>query len=200
MSFHTASRSISAAFCSAAEHLRNIAVKCNMITRMKSDNLTNNKTVIGPALVCLSGRLLMRSVGLLALSLCLLLAIVPLYFVWQPDGIGPHWSTVFDLPSDWYILSSHLIGGRGLPLAAIFLMRYALLLLVGGIVAICVFKRFRLRWLPLLMLGIITAQLAFDRFYPILGQGINSLGFVLLVALCVDSFFLVLLHFRCRDS
>ena len=147
-----------------------------------------------------SGKLWMRSVGLVALSLCLLLAVVPLYFIGVPEGIGPHWSTVFDLPSDWYLLPSGMIGGRWLPYASVLLMRYAMFLLVAGIVAVCVFKRFRLRWLPLLILGILCAALAFQRFYPELGDGmVSSLGFGLLVALGVVSLCLVLLHFLCRN-
>jgi hypothetical protein len=144
----------------------------------------------------ISGKLWMRCVGLVTLFLCLLLAVVPLYFIGVPEGIGPHWSTVFDLPSDWYLLPSGMAGGRWLPYASILLMRYAMLLLIGGIVAICVFKRFSFRWLPLLILGVLSAALAFHRFYPGLGDGtVRSLGFGLLVALCVGSFCLVLLHF-----
>jgi hypothetical protein len=147
-----------------------------------------------------SGKLWMRSVGLVALSLCLLLAAVPLYFIGVPEGTGPHWSTVFDLPSDWYLLPSGMIGGRWLSHASVLLMRYAMLLLVGGIVTICVFKRFPLRWLPLLFLGTLSAALAFHRFYPHLGDGmVSPLGFGLLVALCVVSFCLVLIHYICRD-
>lgn len=142
----------------------------------------------------MSGKLLIRSVGLVALSLCLLLAIIPLYFVAVPEGVGPHWSTVFDLPSDWYVLPSGMIDGRWLPHTSVLLMRYAMLLLVGGIIAICVFKRFRLRWLPLLILGLLSTELAFHRYYPKLGDGtVSSLGFGLLVALCVVSFCLFLL-------
>ena len=147
------------------------------------------------------GKSLIRSVGLTALTLCLLLAVIPLYFVPVPDGLGPHWSTVFDLPSDWYCLSSGLIGGRWLPHATVLLLRYATLLLVGGTISICVFKRFRLRWVPLLFLGLLTAELTLCHFLPRLGDtNMNPVAFGLLAALSATCFCLVLLHFLCRDS
>jgi hypothetical protein len=130
------------------------------------------------------------------MGLCLLLAVTPLYSVPVPEGIGigPHWSTVFDLPSDWYMYSSSgRIGGwRWLSHASIFLIRYGLLLLVSGIVTLCVFKRFRLHWVPLLILGGMSAYLAFHRFYPEFAYAlVNSLGFGFLVAFCVVSFALM---------
>ena len=143
----------------------------------------------------------MRSVGLTALTLCLLLAIIPLYFVPVPDGLGPHWSTVFDLASDWYCLGSGLIGGRWLPHATVLFLRCATFLLVVGLFAACVFKSFRLRWLPLLLLGILAAELVLHRFLPRLGDtSVNPLAFGLLAALSAACFCLVLLHFLCRDS
>jgi len=143
-----------------------------------------------------SGKLWMRCVGLGTLLLCLLLAVVPLYYVGVPEGIGPHWSTVFDLPSDWYLLPSGMLGGRWLPYASILGLRCAMLLLTGITIALCVFKRFRFRWLPLLILGVLSTGLAFYGFYPRLGDGtVRPLGFGLLVAACVSTFWLVLLHF-----
>jgi hypothetical protein len=128
----------------------------------------------------------------LLIGLCLLLAVIPLYSVPVPDGIGPHWSTVFDLPSDWYILPSGMFGGRWLSHASILLIRYTMLLLICGIVTICVFKRFRLHWLPLLFLGAVSGDLAFHRFYPRLADAmVSPLGFGFLVAFCVVSFALM---------
>ena len=144
-----------------------------------------------------TGKFWMRSLGLMAAFLCLLLAFVPLYFVAVIDGVGQssYWSTLFDLPSD-------LCAGRTtLSYTTILFMRYTFALAFVAGIAICAFKRFYLRWLPPLILSIFLAGFALHKIYPYLSNGTTDLrGFVLLLALSAVCCCLVLFNFLYRDA
>jgi len=80
-------------------------------------------------------------------------------------------------------------------------MRYGTLLIVMGIISICMLKRFSLRWLPLLVLGLVSDWLVIVRFYPkVGGDEINMAGFSLLIGFCLASFTLLVIHFRYRNA
>lgn len=120
----------------------------------------------------------LRLLGIAAVLLCCLLAVVPLYLVVVFHGQS-YWATLFDLPAD-------SIGVRSIWLRVF--LRVIGFVIVAGVILVSAFLRFRFRTLPILFVGLAAAELAFHRLYPKLGDPpgvVEPWGFTLLVTLVV---------------
>jgi hypothetical protein len=88
----------------------------------------------------------------MTLFLCLVSAVVPLYYVAIfAAGVPSPWSTLFDLPSDF------LGFDVSPPRVIVPLLRVTILGLLEGLIAFGLGKRFIFRWVPVLLVSIVTA-------------------------------------------
>jgi|SRR5579862_94206 len=121
-----------------------------------------------------------RLLGITTIALCLMLVVVPLYFVVVFDGQS-YWSTLFGIPSDLVGLSVSE------PRSIILAMRIITALSVVGVIVTCTFSRFRFRWLPPAF-GALAAEVTLRWLYPKLNNPpgvVHRLGFSLLIVFAV---------------